>query len=192
MSPFLLSQILIACAICSDLLSFQFKERKKIVACLSCSCTLISAHFVLLGQTTAAILLAIATLRFFTSIFTTSKKTMGLFAFVTLMSTALTYGGLLSLLSCAGSLLQTTAAFCQEDKRLRELILVGTGFWICHNLLAHSPMAVIMEMLFMTSNIVGYCRYYRQPVGQEAGLDTRRTTDGRPSQMKVCDSLTES
>ncbi|MCB8954560.1 MAG: YgjV family protein [Ardenticatenales bacterium] len=34
LSNFVLSQILIAVAICVDILSFQFKERRKILACL--------------------------------------------------------------------------------------------------------------------------------------------------------------
>ena len=167
MSHFLISQLLIAVAIFFDLLSFQFKERKKIVACLSCSCTLIAGHFVLLGQTTAAILMCLATIRYVTSIFTTSKKPMVIFALSSILSTALTYIGVISLISCAGSLLQTTAAFCEEDKRLRELMIVGTSFWICHNYLAQSPMAVAMECLFMMSNIVGYYRYYKKPMQPE-------------------------
>jgi len=164
MSAFLISQILVAVAIFFDLLSFQFKDRKKIVACLSCSCTLISAHFMLLDQMTAAILLCLATIRFFTSIFTTSKKVMVIFALGTIASTAATFAGFISLISCAGSLLQTTAAFCEDDKRLRELMIVGTSLWVFHNVLAQSPMAVVMELLFMTSNIVGYYRYYKKPV----------------------------
>ena len=79
MSDFLLSQILIGIAICTDTISFQFKERKKIVACLLVSCTLISAHFMLLGHWTAAFLGLIAALRFTTSLFSTSKKLMVLF-----------------------------------------------------------------------------------------------------------------
>lgn len=159
-SPFLLSQILVSVAICFDLLSFQFKERKKIIACLACSCTLISVHFVLLDNMTAALLLAVATTRFVTSLFTTAKKAMGLFALASVAGTAVTYVGIISFIGCAGSLIQTTAAFCEEDKRLRELMIVGTGFWILHNILARSPMAVTMELLFMATNIVGYYRYY--------------------------------
>jgi hypothetical protein len=70
-------------------------------------------------------------------------------------------------MSCAGSLLQTTAAFCEDDKRLRGLMIIGTSFWMFHNYLAQSPMAEAMELLFMTSNVVGYYRYYKKPVQPE-------------------------
>lgn len=166
MSSFLLSQILIGVAICTDTISFQFKERKKIVACLLISCILISTHFMLLGHWTAAFLALIAALRFATNIFTTSKKLMVLFLVANIIISIITYEGLLSILSCAGSLFGTVASFCKEDKLLRQLMLVGTMLWIVHNFLAGSPGAVLMEVIFISSNLVGYFRFYIRPKGQ--------------------------
>jgi hypothetical protein len=166
MSDFILSQILIGIAICTDTISFQFKERKKIVACLLVSCTLISAHFMLLGHWTAACLGIIAAIRFTTSIFSTSKKLMGVFIFATIMASIFTYEGLLSILGCAGGIFGTVASFCKEDKLLRQLMLVGTSLWIVHNFLAGSPGAVLMEAIFISSNLVGYFRFYIRPKSQ--------------------------
>jgi len=166
MSDFLLSQILIGIAICTDTISFQFKERKKIVACLLVSCTLISAHFMLLGHWTAACLGIIAAIRFTTSIFSTSKKLMGVFIFATIMASIFTYEGLLSIIGCAGGIFGTVASFCKEDKLLRQLMLIGTSLWIVHNFLAGSPGAVLMEAIFISSNIVGYFRFYIRPKSQ--------------------------
>jgi hypothetical protein len=42
-------------------------------------------------------------------------------------------------------------------------MLVGTMIWITHNYLAGSPGAVLMEALFISSNLVGYFRYYIRP-----------------------------
>lgn len=166
MSDFILSQILIGIAICTDTLSFQFKERKKIVACLLISCTLISAHFMLLGHWTAAWLGLIAAVRFTTSMFSTSKKLMGLFVFATIVISIFTYDGLLSVLGCAGGIFGTIASFCKEDKLLRQLMLVGTSLWIVHNFLAGSPGAVLMEAIFISSNLLGYFRFYIRPKSQ--------------------------
>jgi hypothetical protein len=166
MSDFLLSQILIGIAICTDTISFQFKERKKIVACLLVSCTLISAHFMLLGHWTAACLGIIAAIRFTTSIFSTSKKLMGVFIFATIIASIFTYEGLLSIIGCAGGIFGTVASFCKEDKLLRQLMLIGTSLWIVHNFLAGSPGAVLMEAIFISSNIVGYFRFYIRPKSQ--------------------------
>lgn len=166
MSDFLLSQILIGIAICTDTLSFQFKERKKIVACLLISCTLISAHFMLLGHWTAACLGLIAAVRFTTSMFSTSKKLMGLFIIATVVISIVTYAGILTVLGCAGGIFGTIASFCKEDKMLRQLMLVGTSLWIVHNFLAGSPGAVLMEAIFISSNLVGYFRFYVRPKSQ--------------------------
>lgn len=166
MSNFVLSQILIAIAICTDTMSFQFKERKKIVACLLISCILISTHFMLLGHWTAACLGLVAALRFATSMFTTSKKLMVLFLVANIAILFFTYAGLLSILGCAGGLFGTVASFCKEDKLLRQLMLIGTILWIVHNVLAGSPGAVLMEAIFISSNLVGYFRFYIRPKGQ--------------------------
>ncbi|MGF1869431.1 YgjV family protein [Photobacterium indicum] len=170
MSTFVWSQLLIAIAIVFDLASFQFKQRQKIVCCLCFSGVLISAHFILLEQWTAAGLMLLASIRYFSSIFTTSKMLMSFFLICALVITSSTFTGLLSLLSFSGTVFQTSASFCQNDQRLRQLMIVGTTIWLVHNYLAGSPTAVIMELLFIGSNIVGYYRYY--------GINLRRHAQG--------------
>ncbi|WP_026970473.1 YgjV family protein [Aliagarivorans marinus] len=160
MNDFLLSQVLVAIAIGFDLLSFQFKERQKIVACLFCAGVLISTHFALLEQWTAASLMGIATLRYLLSIFSTSSIFMYLFCLSSVVATALTFTGVTSIISCLGSTFQTIAAFQQNDRKLRQLMIVGTSFWLLHNYLIGSPTAVLMEVLFISSNLIGYYRYY--------------------------------
>ncbi|CED71405.1 YgjV family protein [Aliivibrio wodanis] len=160
MSLFFISQILVAIAIGFDLMSFQFKERKRIVACLFCAGILISSHFILLEQWTAAGLMMIATVRYLTSIFSTALKLKYLFCSLSIITSIVTYSGLASILSCIGSMFQTVAAFNQDDKRLRELMVIGTSFWLVHNYVIGSPTAVLMEVLFISSNLVGYYRFY--------------------------------
>ncbi|CAM2823833.1 YgjV family protein [Vibrio mytili] len=160
MTPFVLSQVLVAIAIGFDLMSFQFKDRRKIVASLFCAGTLISSHFILLEKWTAASLMIIATIRYLTSVFSTSSKLKYLFYSASVLSTVVTYAGLVSILSCFASLFQTAAAFNKDDRRLRELMIVGTTLWLIHNYVVGSPTAVLMEVLFISSNLVGYYRYY--------------------------------
>ncbi len=160
MSAFLLSQILVAIAICFDILSFQLKKRTQIVLCLSLAGIFISSHFLLLEKWTAAVLMMIAVTRYLSSYFTTSKKIMGLFVSASFVSSVLTFQGLLSIISCMGSIFQTLGAFCNDDKQLRQLMIIGTLFWLIHNIMASSPGAVVMEILFLTSNLIGYYRFY--------------------------------
>ena len=55
---------------------------------------------------------------------------------------------------------QTIGAFNKNDKQLRQFIIIGTLFWLCHNYIAGSPVAELMEILFLSSNITGYYRFY--------------------------------
>ena len=160
MSLFILSQILIGIAICSDITSFQLRKRSHIVSCLLVSCIFISLHFMCLGHWTAAFLGIVAIARFSISIFSTSKIFLWIFITTTVIVSIFTYDGLLSILGCTGSLFGTVASFCKTDKLLRQLMFIGTIFWIIHNSIAASPGAVIMEIIFISSNVIGYYRYY--------------------------------
>lgn len=163
MTPFFLSQIFIGFAICCDSLSFQFKERQKILSVLVISCVLIGSHFALLEQWTAAGLAGLSSLRFLVSIKTTSKKTMWIFITLSCLITAVTYDGYLSILTGLGSVFGTAGSFSKNDKHLRMFMFVGTGFWLTNNILIGSPAAVVMEGLFIGSNLLGYYRFYIEP-----------------------------
>jgi hypothetical protein len=166
MSLFALSQLLVGIAIGFDLLSFQFKERRRIIACLIVSCLLIAVHFMLLGHWTAVGLGLLAAVRFVASYLTTSKKVMALFIAASVLVATLTFHGVLSVLSCLGSIFGTIGSFCKEDKHLRQVMLVATSLWLVHNCLAGTPTAVLMEALFIASNLLGYYRYYYRRAGK--------------------------
>lgn len=166
MSLFAISQCLVVIAIGFDLLSFQFKERKRIIACLIISCLLIAVHFALLGHWTATGLGVLAAMRFIASYCTTSKKVMALFIAASLVIAATTFHGVLSMLSGLGSIFGTIGSFCEDDKRLRQALLVATSLWLVHNILAGTPTAVLMEALFIGSNLLGYYRYYYRRAGK--------------------------
>lgn len=165
MSTFLLSQILVGFTIVFDLMSFQFKSQRSIVICLFLAASLNATHFILLEQWTAAGLISLGAIRYLTSIFTTAKVMIAIFSIGSLIVTFFTFVGLISLLACIGSLLKTAATFFENDKHLRQLMIIGTVCWIVHNLFAGSPAAVAMEVLFVLSNLIGYYRYYLRPSG---------------------------
>ncbi|WP_394229148.1 YgjV family protein [Shewanella colwelliana] len=160
MSEFMVSQWLIGIAIIFDLVSFQFKQKRHIVACLAVSGVLISSHFALLQQWTAAGLMLVAAIRYVVTIFSHSKLLMSLFLAISSFVTLVTFAGPLSLISFAGSATQTVAAFSQSDQRLCQLMIIGTSLWLLNNTLVGSPTAVLMELLFIASNLVGYYRFY--------------------------------
>ncbi|NQY25374.1 MAG: YgjV family protein [Campylobacteraceae bacterium] len=163
MTDFLLSQIFVGIAICFDITSFQFKDRRKIIMCFFFASIFIGLHFLLLEQYTAASLAVVAALRFVSSIFTSSKKLMSVFLIACAVVTFFTYAGILSIFSYLGASINTIASFCKKDEHLRLIMMIGTLFWIVNNYFANSPAAVFMESLFLCSNIIGYYRHYIKP-----------------------------
>ena len=164
MSLFLWSQLVVSLALLLDLLSFQLRDRRRILACLALSCVLNAGHFALLGQWSAASLLLLASVRFLVSIWLVRSILMWFFMGLACAAVLATYQGPLALLSLSGSLLQTRAAFCQDDRLLRRWMLLGTLCWLANNLLVGSPVAALMEGLFLVSNLVGYYRHYGRKV----------------------------
>jgi hypothetical protein len=181
MSHFAISQALVVIAIGFDLLSFQCRERKQIIACLIVSCLLIAVHFALLGHWTAMGLGGLAAIRFIASYLTTSKTVMALFIGASVMVAATTFQGPLSILSCLGSIFGTIGSFCKDDKRLRQIMLIATSLWLVHNIFAGTPTAVLMEALFISSNLLGYYRFYYRRAGKTI-LSENDSTNERPPQ----------
>jgi len=116
--------------------------------------------FFVVGKMDSSRLMAIAVARYVTSYFSTSKKIMILFVSGSIVSAFFTFQGYLSILSCLGSTFQTLGSFSNNDKKLRQLMIIGTLFWLFHNYFASSPAAVLMEILFLSSNFIGYYRFY--------------------------------
>jgi hypothetical protein len=164
LSDFLLSQLLVGVVFVFDLASFQFREKRHVLGCLVFSASLMGVHFYLVEAYTASALGFIAALRFFTAMFTTSRWLLALFLGLVLGSAVLSFDGLVSVLATTGAIITTTASFLASDRRFRELMVLGTLVWIAHNVLAGSPGAVVLEIFFLGSNMVGYYRFYlRRP-----------------------------
>lgn len=158
---FLLSQCLVSVATLLDLASFQFKSRRLILLCLFGSVLLTAWHFFLLGQQSAGWLMLIAATRYLYCVFARQRLMMLCFILFSVTAVLLTWHSWLSGIALAATLIQTVASFQSQDLKLRSMMLVGTSMWIAHNIMVVSPIAVVMECLFLTSNIVGLYRFYR-------------------------------
>jgi len=160
---FILSQCLVAIATLLDLASFQFKQRQAILACLFSSVLLTSLHFMLLDNFSAACLMLIAALRYGYCIFARKSWVMIVFMLFSISAVLFTWQSWVSFIALSATLLQTYASFQGKDFTLRILMIVGTIGWIVHNILVFSPLAVLMETVFLISNLVGLWRFYAHP-----------------------------
>ena len=167
MNAFVLSQFLAGIAFAFGLASFQLKERRSVLVCLCISCLFSSSHFLLLSRPAPAALTIITAVRFLTAVFIVDRKVMYFFVFVSLCVFFATYQNALSYLALIATVLGTYASFLSIDRWMRILIMIGTSIWLVHNVLAGTPVAAIMEASLLTSNIIGYKRFY---VDKEAEL----------------------
>lgn len=168
LSDFALSQVLIGFALFFNLASFQFRSKRYTLACLTVAVSLIAAHFFLLQVYTAAALAVIAALRFLSAIFWQSKWLMFLFLAMIATSAVLTWAGLLTVLVSVATTISTIGAFRGSDRAFRLVMMAAASIMVAHNILAQSPAAVALELVFLGSNLVGYYRYYiRRKVRQE-------------------------
>lgn len=154
------AQGLVCLAIISDAISFQNKKREHILGWLVISTILISAHLFILGQVTGAILTALAGVRFLSSIWYPKKILMVLFACISITITFFTYKSWPDLLVISAILASIYATFQSTDARLRLCMVASTTQWIIFNILIFSPVAILMESIFLTSNLVGLYRFY--------------------------------
>jgi hypothetical protein len=159
-TSFLISQVLIFGAMLSDFLSFQFKERKKTMLCLVVSSCFIASHYLLLDQLSSGVLVCFSVIRFIVAYFSTNKKRLLVFIGLNTVALFLTYNAPLDLLFYVGLTVFIIGNFQANNRLMRQLMMCGTAIIVVYNMLIPSPMGALNEAIFLTSNLIGYWRFY--------------------------------
>lgn len=160
MSYFLLSQLLVTVTLVIECFAMQFKNKDHMLAALSVSCLFNGLHYLLMDQATAGYIFLFSSVRFLISI-KWKLPWLSLAALsVSLLITVTTYNGLLSVIGFLATVLITMGSFSQSDKFLRLMMISGGTLWLIHNFILGSPVAVVLEVVFVTSSFIGYYRYY--------------------------------
>lgn len=157
---FLLSQIFAWIAIIADIFSFQFKERKKIILFFMIAAVCIAIHYLLLDRVLAACLLGAGIVRFFVSYHSTQSYWIYIFISIFGVSSFLFYKDIYDIVVFVAMSLITVGVFQKNDKHLRQFMMCGTSLVILYNFLIFSPVGVLLESIFLGSNLVGYYRHY--------------------------------
>lgn len=160
MSDFLLSQALVSIALFFDAGSQQFKQRHYLISAQAFAAVLIAWHFFLINADTAGYMFGLAAIRLSISLKWRNKTILYFFLACAVITAAYSYNGYLTLFSCAASLLMTISSFAHTDKQLRHFMIMGSSIWLIHNILVLSPVAILMELLFFGSAVLGYYRFY--------------------------------
>ncbi len=159
-NAFVISQLLIVVAFLFDIASFQFKQRNIILFCFFCATCLISLHFILLDEITAACIAGLAAVRFLISIYSTDKIIMITFIILIFSIGAYTFDGIEDIFSILAGSLATYSAFQSNDRILRVVMMIATISMITHNVIIWTPAGIMLEIFFLLSNLTSYYRFY--------------------------------
>ena len=101
--------------------------------------------------------------RFLISSYTTNKGVMYFFLALAIGGFALSYQSPVSILALIATLVGTVGAFYGTGNAVRYAMMLAEVFWVIHNIIVWSPVAVAMEALFFASNVIGLIRHRRAP-----------------------------
>ena len=159
MSPFFISQILASITLIIGMAAFQSKERNTILRGWFMAAMFASAHFYFLGMIEACLLVAIIGVRFLVSSFTQDRRLMFLFMAISFGAYIYTYDNPVSLLALIAAIIGTWGSFQKSQSTVRLTMMSTEVLWVIHNIIIWSPVAVGMELLFFSSNMIGFLRH---------------------------------
>ena len=55
----------------------------------------------------------------------------------------------------------TIGSFQPKSRHVRIMFMFAAATWMTHNIIVWTPVAALMELTFLVSNLIGYWRYDR-------------------------------
>ena len=156
---FAISQIVAALAFVLGLVAVQFKGRRDVLLCLTASVVVNAIHFALLGRPEAAALLGLTGIRYLVAIKTVDRRMMFVFMGLSTMIFVVTYTDWLSWLALIGIFFGTYGSFRPTEQQMRVFFMCGTTSWLAHSFLSFTPVGILMQAAFLSSNAIGYWRH---------------------------------
>lgn len=149
--------------------SYQFKNRKTIVAVYSTANLLYVLQYILLGAYTG---MAMDTISFVSSVLARKRHTpfiqkyykLVIAAMIISMITAgaLLYQNIFSIVAVCAAIIETSAIWCTEERKIRILTLCGSPFWLTYNLASCAYGSAIGNVINICSLLIALFRYRSQ------------------------------
>lgn len=150
--------------------AYQTNTRKAILLLGMTASLLWSAHFFLLGAATGAALNLLSTVRTYIYLKIKPGKhnrwIMWSFAGLLVIATILTWHGAISLLPLVGSMFSVLGDWQKKPKYIRRLNFGSSPPWLVYNVISGSYPGITVEILKMTSNLIGQYRFDFRPVAR--------------------------
>ena len=163
MSYFAFSQFLGFLGLMFDSVSAQFRQRYQIFSAMGIGAIFIAGHFYMLEQYTASAMFLMASVRHFLTIRCRSLHLYIGFVLCAVGFVIVTYSNFLSLLSGVANILMVSGSFSSTQKNMRLLLRAFSFVWLIHNIIIFSPVAILLELMFLGSGTIGYYRHVYKP-----------------------------
>ena len=153
-------------AVAFFLLSYQQKKRKNIILFSTVARILYIVQYIILSAyegvvlNLAGIIATVFAQKKHTPFVKKNIKSVIIFVNLLIVITGLSvYKNVYSLLPAFGVLIQTGALWIDDEKRIRQLSLLGCPFWFAYNILSGAYGSCIGDIMTMTSLVVAMLRY---------------------------------
>lgn len=143
--------------------TFQINKRKTMLILGMSACLLWSLHFLFLGAITGAAMNLIGAGRSyaFYRVRPSKRNRWVLWSFLGLLAaaTVVTWQNTLSLLPFIASIFNEFAYWQKRPKNIRRLSLASSPLWFTYNMISGSYPGMAVEVMLMTSNLIGQYRF---------------------------------
>ena len=158
--PFLASQFFAWLALIFWLISFQCKERKYIITFFILTAFCILLQFLLLERYVGATIVWVGMIRYFTAYYYPKTYLIPFFICIFAFLTIFFWKDSYDLLAFLAASLNTLGSFQKNEKYLRYFFMTSWPCLIAYNFFIGSPMWILLESMFLWSNIIWFYRYY--------------------------------
>ena len=166
-------QILGYIAFCAGVFAFLQKVDVRLKFFSAMECFLMIAHFYLLDNHTAAVMVSISAVRNISSIFTQSRVIAGVFVLIGLAGGIYTAQYWYSFLIIMSQVASTIALFTLRGLNLRYVFVFAASCWLVNNILTKSIGGVALEIFILAANISTIVRLRREKRLCEQAVDLR-------------------
>ncbi len=174
MTLFLAAQIVGGIGVLLSIAVFQLTTRKNMLRLGVAASLFHIAQFLLLSAFTGASMHVIGALRTYVFYKVTPTRShvwvLVLFMIIAIIATYFTWQGWVSLLALAGNLCGGFASWHKTAKYIRRWALASPPLWFTYNLLNGAIAGMVLEVVMLSSNLVGQ---YRHDIGHKAHTKRR-------------------
>lgn len=181
---YVVSQIFALAAIVFNLIAVQRRKKSQLLRCDAVAALCNTIHYAFLGGWTGMASKAVSFLRDITATYldlhkkSSSKKRavvfVVIFAAFYIVSGAVTFESVFSLLPTVGLVIFTAVAYLGKTQSIRYASGLASALWLIYNIYVFSVMGIIAESVFLINDLIAIWRY-RDPKAKKCRAKRKKS-----------------